>query len=278
MAVGDSITFGCGYQAKPPTYGLECSGGDSSYRGKLYELLTAGGHTVQMVGRAKSGDPRDTGFPPAQHAHEGYSGARIDQLDAILYGAKPWTAAAPDVMLVMLGTNDIWHLNSTVPTMRGRMESFLNHTYAKMPRAKVFLASITNMAGKVNLSDHDPLGKGCPGHLGHKGGESCCWGCRKYWPPMVAGLNAMLKDQVASHKAAGRNIEFVDLFTESKVCSAASSPEADACCHAYHVHPTKMGYEKLAAVWAKHVGPHLKTTDADALLVGYDTASVAPRR
>eukprot|EP01044_Picomonas_judraskeda_P031558 COSAG03_NODE_11833_length_574_cov_1.002105_1_plen_112_part_00 len=55
MAVGDSITFGCGYQAKPPDYGLECSGGDASYRGKLYELLTGAGRKVRFVGRARSG-------------------------------------------------------------------------------------------------------------------------------------------------------------------------------------------------------------------------------
>jgi len=278
MAVGDSITFGCGYQAKPPGYGLECSGGDSSYRAKLYELLTAGGHAVQMVGRAKSGDPKDVGFPAHQHAHEGYSGNKINDLDAKLFGSNPYNfSAAPDIMLVMLGTNDIWHLNSTTQTMQARMESFLNHTYAKMPKTKVFLASITNMAGRVNLSDHDPLGSNCPGHLGHKGGESCCWGCRQYWPPMVVGLNAMLKEQAASHKAAGKNIEFVDLFTESKICSTAASPEANDCCHSYHVHPTKVGYEKMAAVWAKHVSPHLKTTDADALLAGRDTAPASRR-
>ena len=70
MAVGDSITYGCGYQAKPPNFALQCSAGDSSYRGKLYELLTASGHAVQMVGRVASGDPSDAGFPAAQHGHE----------------------------------------------------------------------------------------------------------------------------------------------------------------------------------------------------------------
>jgi lysophospholipase L1-like esterase len=253
MAVGDSITFGCGYQAKPPGYGLQCSGGDASYRAKLYELLTAAGQKVQFVGRAKSGSGAD--FPVEQWMHEGYSGQRIDQLDEKLYGASPWAGVPPDVMLVMLGTNDIWHLNSTTATMKKRMDSFLNHTFARMgPKTKVFLASITNMAGRVNLTDCDPVGtSNCPGHDGNPLGHSCCCGCRTYWPPMVAGLNAMLKQQVLSHKAAGQDITFVDLFGESKVCSSATSPEANDCCHSYHVHPTRTGYEKIAAVWFKYV-------------------------
>ena len=257
MAVGDSITFGCGYNAKPPSYGLECDGADSSYRSKLYSMLTAAGHSVVFVGRAKSGD---SSFPAAQHAHEGYSGQRIDQLDNILFGARPWAAAPPDVMLVMLGTNDIWHQNATVPTMKARMDSFLNHTFTRMPHTQVFLASITNMAGRVNDSKRDKVGtSNCPGHDGNPKGHSCCWGCKHYWPPMVAGLNTMLAQQVQTHSALGKNITFVDLFTDSKVCSTAASPEANDCCHSYHVHPTKVGYESMAAVWYKHVVRYLRS-------------------
>ena len=260
MAVGDSITFGCGYNAKPPAYGLECDGGDSSYRAKLYALLTAAGHSVQFVGRAKSGSAP---FPADQWAHEGYSGQRIDQLDAKLFGPSPWSAAPPDLMLVMLGTNDIWHQNATTSTMAARMTSFLNHTFAKMPQTKVFLASITNMAGRTNLTDCDPIGtRNCPGHDGNPQGHSCCCGCRTYWPPMVTALNAMLAQQVNTHKAAGKDISFVDLFTESKVCSSAA--DADDCCHSNHVHPTKKGYESMAAVWSKHILPRLKSTDEQA--------------
>lgn len=257
MAVGDSITFGCGYNAKPPGYGLECDGADSSYRSKLYGLLTAAGHPVRFVGRAKSGD---ASFPAAQHAHEGYSGRRIDQLDDILFGAhNPWAAAPPDVMLVMLGTNDIWHQNATVSTMKARMDSFLNHTFIRMPQTQVFLASITNMAGRVNDSKHDKIStSNCPGHDGNPKGHSCCWGCKHYWPPMVAGLNSMLAQQVRTHNALGKNITFVDMFTDSKVCSTTASPEANDCCHSYHVHPTKVGYESMAAVWFKHVGLYLR--------------------
>jgi len=72
MAVGDSITFGCGYCATAPHYNLDCHPQDSSYRGKLYEILTGSGHAVQMVGRVNSGDPEDAAFPENQHGHEGY--------------------------------------------------------------------------------------------------------------------------------------------------------------------------------------------------------------
>ena len=83
MAVGDSITFGCGYNAKPPAYGLECDGGDSSYRAKLYALLTAAGHSVQFVGRAKSGSAptsvtEEMGFTFKFWAFSGSSTTTID--------------------------------------------------------------------------------------------------------------------------------------------------------------------------------------------------------
>ena len=57
-------------------------------------------------------------------------------------------------------------------------------------------------------------------------------------PEYTAGLNNMLAQQVKSHKASGKDITFVDLFTPSNVCSSA--PDADDCCHSYrgpHGHP-----------------------------------------
>ena len=84
MAVGDSITFGCGYNAQPPDYALQCDIRDGSYRAMLYRLLTAAGHRVSFVGRQRSGD--NASFPAAQHFHEGYSGNRIDNLDNNLFG------------------------------------------------------------------------------------------------------------------------------------------------------------------------------------------------
>ena len=59
----------------------------------------------------------------------------------------PWKGINADIVLVMLGTNDIWHQNATVPVMRARMHSLLTRVFATMPKTDVYLASITAMTG-----------------------------------------------------------------------------------------------------------------------------------
>jgi lysophospholipase L1-like esterase len=233
MPMGDSITFGCGYNAKAPGFGLECSATDGSYRAELYNLLTAANKKFKFVGSASSGP---SSLPTAFHQHEGHSGIRIDQMDQ----SYPWKGIEATHVLMMLGTNDIWHQNATTATMQTRMHSLLAHVFATMPKTTVWLASITEMAGNSNASYCEPATANCDGH-------SCCCGCKFYWPAMVAGLNDMLKSTAAAWKQQGKKVAYVPMHEASGVCSNATG--ADDCCHSYHVHPTKLGYGKMAKVW-----------------------------
>lgn len=86
MPLGDSITDG-----------VDVPGG---YRIKLWQLMVAGGYTVDFVGSRSNG--------PAElfdHDHEGHPGWRIDQLDANVVG---WLQNAdPRTILLEIGTNDV---------------------------------------------------------------------------------------------------------------------------------------------------------------------------
>ena len=90
MPLGDSITRGKGD-------GNLSVGG---YRAFLEDQLAAGGYSFDFVGSLVEGPPS-----LADKDHEGHGGLRIDQIGAQV---QAWLGAAdPDVVLLMIGTNDI---------------------------------------------------------------------------------------------------------------------------------------------------------------------------
>src|SRR5689334_4715865 len=106
MPIGDSVT--AGYMDNP-TWSLPYSFG---YRGKLYDMLTGSGMTVNYVG--VSGEPLNNAFPvtnppiqviPApnlasigQDKHEGYGGKKTDYIAANV--GTFLAADNPDVILL----------------------------------------------------------------------------------------------------------------------------------------------------------------------------------
>jgi len=110
MPVGDSITEGKYTQG--------------GYRKPLYQMLKDNGYSITFVGKEDNGDPaNDTGFSTDMEDpnHEGYGSARIGML---LNGGTTENHAAlpiktslannnPDVVLILLGTNDIFGITPT---------------------------------------------------------------------------------------------------------------------------------------------------------------------
>lgn len=85
MPLGDSLTSGVGNEA------------DGGYRGELYRMLQRSGRKFEFVGT----------MPPAGPGigHEGHPGAHIQLLAGY---AEVWLPATkPQVVLTMLGTNDL---------------------------------------------------------------------------------------------------------------------------------------------------------------------------
>jgi lysophospholipase L1-like esterase len=179
MPVGDSITEGKYTQG--------------GYRKPLYDLLKSNGYDVTFVGKEDDGEPQnDTGFSKGMENpnHEGYGSARIGMLlgggTTEKHTALPiGTSLAndkPDVVLVMLGTNDIFGITAT-EKMRATMDKLISTIFQDDPNVTVVLASIPPIA-KIAARDAD-----------------------------VDAYNAVLPGIVQEQKALGHNIEFADIHS-----------------------------------------------------------------
>ena len=149
MPIGDSITEGK----------FLSSGG---YRSLLQDMLKKAGYTVTFVGKEDNGDPANaTGFSVGltNGNHEGYGSMRIDQLmdggsaegHSVPAIEATLDADKPDVILMMLGTNDLiqqYKLGDVV----SRLDQLVGRIYAHDPKVKLVLAAPTPMAG-----DRGPL-------------------------------------------------------------------------------------------------------------------------
>ncbi|WP_216328905.1 DUF4038 domain-containing protein [Deinococcus aestuarii] len=158
MPLGDSITDG-----------YNVPGG---YRIELLGRLSARAPGVNLVGSLQNG-PSSL----ADRDHEGHSGWRIDELAAQVDG---WLdRAQPDVVLLMIGTNDIIQ-NRDLTRAPARLGALLDQISARRPSARVLVSSLPP------LQNPDENRR-------------------------VAAYNAALPALVASRAAQGKKISFVNV-------------------------------------------------------------------
>ena len=147
MPLGDSITDS--YKGRP------------SYRWPLWGDLFMGGYAVDFVGSRYGHQGQAVGYDFDQD-HEGHSGWRADQ---VLPYVEDWARAAqPDVVLLHLGTNDVFQ--SGGDDARGYVDTTTNAQTARElgqiidklrlvnPRVKIILAKIIG-AYKYKLQTED---------------------------------------------------------------------------------------------------------------------------
>jgi lysophospholipase L1-like esterase len=169
MPMGDSITLG-----------VPVAGG---YRDPLYTLLHNRGDTFTFVG-SLTDYATSTLTSAGQTHHEGHSGYVIANgggrsgLDENLAGWIGPGAAAPDKILLMIGSNDI-NIGYDMPNAPTRLSTLITHIYGYRPNVKLFVASIIPMVG------HEPD---------------------------VQAFNATIPGIVASHQALGRNVVYVPMY------------------------------------------------------------------
>ena len=147
MPLGDSLTAGCGSLAGPgnnwtsvwlsgsPPYAA-LSGG---FRAPLFSALAAQGVAVEMVG--SQGPHGPAALPLAAKFHEGHPGITIRALHELL---PAWAAFAPDVVLLMIGANDI-NQNRSLRNMTDDLAALLRDARAALPRATVVVQTLMHM-------------------------------------------------------------------------------------------------------------------------------------
>ena len=222
LALGDSITYGCGAQSLP-NGGGGCAEDANGYRIPLLSALSninwKGGDgddddTYNLYNMTTTGT-QSTGnhlVPPWWRQHEGYPGYRIDQLDGQREG---WLAAEPDLITIHLGTNDCYQ-NYQPQVLIDKMELLLNHTFEALPDTHVFLSSISSM----------PDG----------GMNKCVLDFNDLLVPFIKNYNEKFMD---------RRLNYVPI-AEIGLCAAEPAEDAHECTMD-HVHPISVGYMKMAA-------------------------------
>lgn len=123
MPLGDSLTRGQG----DPNWG--------GYRLDLRARLAAVGQSPDFVGPWADGN--------GDHEHAGTGGARIDQLNVQV--PQLMGTYKPDVVIVMLGTNDVGQ-RYQLDTVTDRMMTLLNRIRQFRAGARVFVATIPKWA------------------------------------------------------------------------------------------------------------------------------------
>ena len=206
MPVGDSITLGK-------------DGGVGGYRRVLYEWLIAGGYRIAYVGKqnlVRHGPPTCTdGSIPW---HEGYGSFRTDMIlnggTAEKQSAPPLTATLatfkPDLVLVMLGTNDIIQ-NYQLDGLEERLEKILETIYTANAKAAIVVASIAPIK-RAQWADKEAR---------------------------VVAYNTALADIVKKQAALGRQIVFADIH--ASLAERGLSQDG--------VHPGPLGYAQMAQVF-----------------------------
>jgi lysophospholipase L1-like esterase len=207
MPLGDSITDGVG-------------GSNAGYRGPLNTLLNSAGIEHVFVGSATDAAGS---LPYDQQHHEGHSGFTITGggRSGILDNINSWlgsSGADPDVILLMIGTNDVTTYATslaTVPQATANLNKLIstisNKSTGLKPNAKLIIAGITPIVGTVN------------------GGSDA----------VAQAYNQSIATLVASHQALGENVSLVDMHSALN----ASTDMND------QLHPNDKGYNKMAAVW-----------------------------
>jgi lysophospholipase L1-like esterase len=170
MPLGDSITRG---PATSSDWDGRSSGG---YRRPLAQLLAAAGQHIDFVGSQSHGRSSDA-------EHEGHGGFRIDQLAS---GVDDWlTAAAPDVVLLMAGTNGVRWKYDDPADYAAELDELIGRIFRRMRgEVHVSLASIP----PILAPDQHFLNN---------------------WKVEI--FNAHLPAIVDKYRAAGRRISFVDV-------------------------------------------------------------------
>jgi lysophospholipase L1-like esterase len=214
MAIGDSITDDCVY--------------NGAWRQYLQPLLDANGYPFVFVGRVQS--MPSGSFTKTQH--EGYCGAVIappgvmtspvngyagTNVYLLKIAADALTNATPDLVLVLIGANDIGRGRNPYQVATNDMPNLLDIIFSNAPNANVILAKITSLYN-ANISGLNYAA----------------------YATNVPIYNAALQAMVNQRRALGQNVFLADMFSAVKRAVMFNSD---------NVHPNTTGLQAVAQEW-----------------------------
>jgi lysophospholipase L1-like esterase len=215
MPVGDSITDDCST--------------NGAWRGPLQPMLETNGFAFTNTGRILS--PGYTGF--TKRRHEGYCGSVIGPpgvfavynystadayLQRIVRDALAITNNRPDLILILIGANDIGRGRNPWSVATNDMPTLLNIIFSNVPNANVFLAKTTTLLNAT---------------LGYS-----------VYATNVPIYNGALQKMVNERRALGQNVFLADMFSAVDY-STGFLPD--------HLHPNPVGLRAIAAEWAARI-------------------------
>ena len=157
LPLGDSITWGCGNGILPHVPGGGCERDAGSYRIPAAMALEQWNISVQTVGSLTAGP---ASAPDVWQHHEGHPGWTAPQINAI---APAWSKLQPDLVTVLLGTNDCGNSSRTAGADASypieSMRVLLDTISAKLPAAKVLVASTLAMRSSVRAGADAACGR-----------------------------------------------------------------------------------------------------------------------
>lgn len=228
MPMGDSITQGAG------------AGG--GYRHPLFNSLSGAALQIQFIG-ARSDNSTTVLTNAGQTHHEGHGSYSTDLLLGNLDASAPhggtneggfWITGIsgtrdpiyPDLILLMIGTNDIGMWAHTPAQTIAYYDQLLTKLATLRPTARIICASVVPFV----LSSFE---NAYPEKVGVYTNRE----------PDNVILNILLPALVANHQAAGHHVRFYDMRLKVNPANAATLIGGDG------VHPNQAGYNAIAAGW-----------------------------
>jgi lysophospholipase L1-like esterase len=226
MAVGDSIT--------------DDGVVNGAWRLYLQPLLDASGYPFTFVGRVSS-------VPSGSFTktnHEGYSGAVIAPpgvMTSPVHGyagtnvylqkivADALTNVTPDLVLVLIGVNDMGRGRNPYQVATNDMPNLLDIIFSNAPNANVILAKATSI-----------YGASLPG-LNYAA-----------YATNVPIYNAALQAMVNQRRALGQNVSLADMFSVVGIVTMFNSD---------NVHPNATGLQAIAQEWFTRIQAITITTN-----------------
>ena len=218
MAVGDSITDDCVF--------------NGAWRQYLQPLLETNGYPFTFVGRNQSAPSGSF----TQTQHEGYCGAVVAPPGVLTYPvygyagtnvyllkivADALTNSTPDLVLVLIGVNDIGRGRDPWQVATNDMSNLLDIVFSNAPAANVILAKITSLY-------HDVSG------LNYKA-----------YYTNVSVYNAALQAVVNQRRALGQNVFLADMFSAVGISQTMFNSDG--------LHPNALGLQAIAREWCTRI-------------------------